>query len=364
MLPPRPEIEKLELCAHGGLNQAELKACGLDPAAVLDFSVCTNPFPPPPEIRRMLRHITFEQYPDSATTEFRQNLSERLGVSPDNLLAGSGTTELIRLVALAYFRPQDPVLLLEPTYGEYEIACRLMGAEPVKYWLKEDTNFAVEVGDLTNLIRQIKPRAVFLGNPNNPTGKYLSRKEVQSILNAREETLVIIDEAYVNFVSESWPSANLIAQSNVLILRSMTKDYALAGLRLGYAMAHKDLIANLRRVCPPWNVNVIAQQAGVVALADADYLAQTEKKIKAARQYLTNQLERLGFQLLPSEANFFLMKVGSATRFRATLLKQGMLVRNGTSFGLPHHVRIAPRTLPECRQLIAVLKQLKKENLE
>ena len=140
-LRPKRGITGLKTCAHGGINYAELKALGIDPNEILDFSVSTNPFMPPPGIKEKMVTLPVEQYPDSQATELRQHLSERLGVAQENILVGSGTTELIRLIALTYFRQGDPVLLLEPTYGDYEVACRLTGARPVKHRAREKDNF-------------------------------------------------------------------------------------------------------------------------------------------------------------------------------------------------------------------------------
>ena len=354
-LRPKRDIARLKTCPHGGINHAELKALGLSLDEVLDFSVSSNPFMPPPGIKETLRTIAIEQYPDSEATELRQRLTASLGVPPENILAGSGTTELIRLIALTYFRKGDPVLILEPTYGEYEIACRIAGTRLVKHWLKEEDNFTPKIEDVTDLIKKHHPRGVFICNPNNPTGKYLSRREIETVLDTTGDSLLILDEAYIAFVEESWNSVDLTAQGNVIILRSMTKEYGLPGLRLGYAVAHREIIDSLRRVCPPWNVNIIAQKVGVAVLGNGDYLEQSLWQIREAKRFLTGELSRLGFKVLPSDANYFLMKVGNARQFRNSLLKHGILVRDGTSFGLPEYVRIAPRTMPECERLITTI---------
>jgi histidinol-phosphate aminotransferase len=355
-------MENLTICPHGGINHAELSAMGIDPEALIDFSVCTNPFLPQPNMRQIrLGDVSIEQYPDSETTELRQRLSEKHSVPPDNILVGSGTTELIRLIALAYFRQGDIVLIPEPTYGEYEVAVNIAGAKPLKHWMRAEDNFAPRIKDFVGLIDEQRPKAIFICNPNNPTGKYLSRQEIESILAAAGNGLLVLDEAYLAFVDQSWPSIDLITKGNVAILRSMTKDYALAGLRLGYAIASKGIIDNLRRVCPPWNVSVIAQRAGVMALDGEDYLEQSKLKIREAKGLLTDGLSRLGFELLPSDAHYFLVKVGKAQEFRISLLRHGIQVRDGTSLGLPEYIRIAPRTLPECRKLIDVVGKLKEK---
>jgi histidinol-phosphate aminotransferase len=362
-LHPRPEIENLKACYHGGINYAELEALGLSREQLIDFSVCSNPFPPPPGARKILSTIAIEQYPDPEATELKQQLSKKLGVGTDNILVGSGTTELIRLIALTYFRQGEHVLILEPTFGEYEVACQIAGAESVKQLMKPEDNFTPKIEETTSLIRQLCPKAIFICNPNNPTGNYLSRQQVETMLNVSDNTLFILDEAYVNFVNDSWSSIDLIHQGNVVILRSMTKDFALAGLRLGYALADSEIISNLRHVRPPWNVNVIAQKVGTTVLEDINYLEQSKKKIREAKQYLVTELENLGFRTLPSETNYFLMKVGNARTFRTALLKHGILVRDCTSFGLPEYVRIGTRTLPECRKLINVVHELKRQEL-
>ena len=147
----------------------------------------------------------------------------------------------------------------------------------------------------------------------------------------------------------------------MVILRSMTKEYGLAGLRLGYTIASQEITDNLRRVCPPWNVNAVAQKIGAEVLADVDYLEQSKQKINEAKQFLIEELSRLGFQPLPSDAHYFLVKVGDARAFRTALLKRGIQVRDGTSFGLPEYVRIGPRTMPECQRLITTINELKKK---
>ena len=358
---PKPEVEKLKICPHGGPNWAELEAMGLTPEEVIDFSVNSNPFPPPLEINEILNNIVIDRYPDSESTELKHCLSEKLGIAPDNIVAGSGSMELIRLITTAYFGRDDSVLILEPTFGEYEVACQVAGAKILKQWGKAEDHFALRMDETVSIIRQHRPRGIFICNPNNPTGQYLSQPQVEMVLDSSRDSLLILDEAYIAFTEESWPSTDLISRGNVIILHSMTKDYALAGLRLGYAIASQEIIQNLHKVCPPWNVNVVAQKAGVIAINNTEYLKQCESKIRQAKQFLTREFDRLGFTVLPSKTNFFLLEVANAQAFHTTLLKHGMLVRDCTSFGLPRYIRIAPRTMPECQKLIATLESLKQK---
>ena len=358
-LRPRPEVETVEPCVHGGLNDTDLRAASLAPGEVLDFSVNANPYPPPSGVREVISTVAIDHYPDSEATEFRRCLAARLGVAPGNILAGSGAIEIIRLIALTYFSQGDTVLILEPTFGEYKVACQIIGAGVVSQWGREEDRFTPRIEEVVDLIKQCHPRGIFICNPNNPTGHYLARQWVEMVLDACRDSLLILDEAYIAFVDESWSSIDLISRGNVVILRSMTKDYSLAGLRLGFAVASEEIISNLRRVRPPWNVNAVAQQAGIVALKDQDYLDRCKKEIRQAKRFLVEELCRMGFTLAPSSTNFFLVKVTGAKDFRAALLRRGMLVRDCTSFGLPQYVRIAARTMPECQRLIATIKSMK-----
>ncbi|MDP3879165.1 MAG: histidinol-phosphate transaminase, partial [Dehalococcoidales bacterium] len=316
-LRPRPEVENLQPGFHGGLNQAELKAAGLSPETVLDFSVCANPFAPPAEVRKILATVPIDRYPDPEATEFREYLAVKLGVAPENIIAGNGAVELIRLTALTYFSPGDSVLILEPTFGEYKIASQIVGASLIYQWGQESDNFTPRIEETVSLIRQCHPKGVFLCNPNNPTGHYLTREEIERILDACGDGLLILDEAYIAFVDQGWSALGLIHRGNVILLRSMTKDYALAGLRLGYAVSNERIINALRRVCPPWNVNALAQKAGVLVLKDSGLLERCQQEIGRAKDFLVGELGRIGFSLIPSRTNFFLVKVTSAKDFRS-----------------------------------------------
>jgi histidinol-phosphate aminotransferase len=349
---PKKYLLSLRKCVHGGIDFAEFKELGIDPDKILDFSVSTNPFMPPPGLKEIMQNTPIERYPDSYCSELTGLLSNRLKISPENIIAGSGTTELIRLISLAYIRQRDSVLIIEPTYCEYETACRIQGARILSYRTSEENEFKPDVNKIIKIIQKHRPRAVFICNPNNPTGKYLTRTEIDSIIQVYDDTLLVLDEAYVAFVAKKWNSLDLIKKENVVILRSMTKDYGLPGLRLGYALANREIIASLRAVMPPWSVNAVAQEAGKAVLKQDKYLQETLGKLRACKNYLGKAFIELGFSVVPSDAHYFLVKVGDAAACRRSLLKRGIQVRDCTSFGLPEYIRISPRSLPECEKLI------------
>jgi len=180
---------------------------------------------------------------------------------------------------------------------------------------------------------------------------------VHDIIEAASDSLVILDEAYIAFTAQAWDSSSLIDRDNLIILRSMTKDYALAGLRIGYMMANPDIVSVIRRVLPPWNVSSVAQKAALYSLKMV-CPASCAHDIHEAKSFLVNELTAIGMKVMPSDTNFFLVYTGDAHSFRDALMKKRMLVRDCASFGLPSYIRIAPRTLPECRALIDAMKQV------
>ncbi|MFC1947221.1 pyridoxal phosphate-dependent aminotransferase [Chloroflexota bacterium] len=358
-LQPRKAVSNLETGIHGGYDKAELETLGIEPDEIIDFSVSTNPAGIPPGILRQVSVKDLSRYPDSRSTLLRREIARINGVSENDVLVCSGSTEIIRLSAIAYLEEKDRVLLVEPTYGEYRLSCEIAGADIRTFLTMAKDNFRPDIDGLIKQIKSETPKVIFLCNPNNPAGYYLKRDEFEEILSAASGSLIILDEAYISFVDHSWLSTGYIDGNNLLIVRSMTKDYALAGLRLGYAVAGEEIISVLSRICPPWNVNAIAQRAGVTALQGKEYLEKSRKLVFREKKYLVKSLEKLGFLCIPSDANFFLFKVGNADGFRKRLLgSKRILVRDCTSFGLPEYIRIASRTHNQNRKLITAIKEL------
>jgi len=349
-----PHIERLIPAVHGGAGYAGLKGAG----SALDFSTCCNPYGPPAEVRRALRKTDIETYPDHRSSELVRSLAQKLGVNAETVIAGSGSTEIIRLAALAFLTSGDTVVIPSPTYAEYEIAARLAGATIVKYNLLEDRDFQILPDRLISFARRHNPKAVFLCNPNNPTGQLLPREDVRRLVKGFPDTLVALDEAYMSFTGESGDAPALIEEPNVLVIRSMTKDYALAGLRLGYGLACREIINSLEKVRPPWNVNSPAQQAGVAAAGCGGYISQCNARIQKCRTYLVSRLLKMGYSTIPTDTHYFLIKVGDAAVFKSRLLEKGFLVRDCSSFGLPAYVRIAPRRMGDCRKLIRAIAEM------
>jgi len=349
-----PHIANLSPVEHGGAGYAGLKGDG----GVLDFSTCCNPYGPPKEVFKALRKTDIESYPDPRSSKLVECLSQTLGIAAENVIAGSGSTEIIRLAALAYLAAGDTVVIPSPTYGEYELASRLAGAGVVKYGLSEERDFQLHMDDFTSFVRRHNPKAVFLCNPNNPTGQMLPQEELRRLVKGFPDTLLILDEAYLAFTGDAGGPSDMTNEPNVLVIRSMTKDYAVAGLRLGYGLACREIIGSLEKVRPPWNVSSPAQQAGIAAAGCGGYFQQCYAGMRKCRAYLVSRLAAMGYKTLPTDTHFFLMKVGDAATFKSRLLDRGILVRDCASFGLPAYVRVSPRRMGDCRKLVKAISEL------
>ena len=355
---------------HGGIRPAQLRALGLNPADALDFSASVSPLGPPPALWAALQQVDLTAYPDPECLELREAIRRHTGASLDSILVGNGSTELIHLLARAYLSPPRPdcrnaALILTPTYGEYAGAGALAGAEILTLDARRDQGFSWDLEQAAAVIQSRRPALVFLCNPNNPTGVYLSQEEALALAQAAAQTgaLLVLDEAYISFVADSWDALSLLdgdcgIADALVILRSMTKDYALTGLRLGYSLAAPSVTAQLADWQPDWSVNALAQVAGQVALADPDYISQARAAVTAAKAYLTGELTALGYAVFPSAANFLLVSVGNAAALREQLMLRGLFVRDCASFGLPDCIRIGIRPLPDCQRLIDALKEL------
>ena len=344
---------------HGGLNALELESLGLRPEEVLDFSASINPLGTAPGVRKALRRLPPDAYPDRSCLKLRRALGSHLDIEPDSILVGNGSTELIHLIARAFLSPGDTAVILAPTFGEYAAACRLGGVSPILLQSNEEAEFRWDLAHALSRISGLRPSLVFVCNPNNPTGTYLGEKEVRQIAESLGgRGLLLLDEAYRPFVVNRWKSQGMLRRENVVLLRSMTKDYALAGLRLGYMLAAEEVLAQVGKFQYSWSVNAAAQAAGLVALDHPRHVERGRRMAGAGKEFLTGALCRMGLEYTPAAANFLLIRVGEAARLRRELLaRYRICVRDCTSFGLPEHIRVCMRSIEDSRKLVLALKE-------
>lgn len=344
---------------HGGLDTAELRDLGLRAEEVIDFSSNINPLGTSERVRQAARGAHLSAYPDRDCLALREALAGRLGVGVDHLLVGNGSTELIHLLARARLREGATCLILEPTFGEYEAAARLSGAVIRRIAAHEADDFRWSIDSAERLIKQMRPNLVFLCNPNNPTGLYLDSERVERIQAAiRPDGRLVLDDAYASLSEDRWNALQLMQGGEVVFLRSMTKEHALAGVRLGYMVATPELIEDVRRFQPAWSVNSVALAAGLAAIEDEAHIEAARPVVQTAKAYLYSQLSAIGLEFTPSATNCLIVKVGEAAKVRVKLLRSGIAVRDCAPFGLPEHFRIAVRKREECEQLVSALRQV------
>jgi threonine-phosphate decarboxylase len=366
-MPPEPRrpIMNVPPAVHGALDFGELQRLGLSPDEVLDFSANTNPYGPSPAVRAALANVPLDRYPDRESLVLRAALADFLGVPAGRILPGNGASELIALVALAFARPDSYALVSGPTYGEYERAAWLMNCGVATCFAPAEGDFAPIPDMIAYDLAEVGARLVFLCSPNNPTGAVFPTDALARLAQRHPAALFVVDEAYQPFAARHGSALDLAAD-NVLVLRSMTKDFGLAGVRLGYAVGPEPIIEALRRVQPPWSVSAPAQAAGVAALGDLAHRDRTLALLHQAKESLVAGLVRLGLSPLPSAVPFFLVPVGSGARFRSALLNHGILVRDCASFAgtvpelvpMNQYVRISTRRPEENERLLAAIPEV------
>lgn len=350
---------------HGGDIYGIARELGLAPGELLDFSANINPLGFPPGLPAALMAALPEvvHYPDRHCTALREELAAYHGLKPEQILVGNGSTELIYLLPRA-FRPRRG-LIVAPAFSEYDKALRAAGAEVRWHYTAEADGFA-----LSEALDPGEAELVFLANPASPSGALVPPErlaEVVQCLTSRG-AVVVLDEAFIDFVEEASLKRELARVPNLLILRSFTKFFGIPGLRLGYLLGAAELIAKMSAVQEPWSVSTLAQAAGRACLADHDFMARSREMVQAARERLFRQLAELpGLAVFPSVANYLLVKLtGSALTagsLRRRLLARGLIIRDASNFpGLEaRFVRVAVRRPEENDRLVAALAEILQE---
>lgn len=355
---PSARLAGLAPVVHGSIADAELAQLGIARGDVIDFSVNANPYGPSPTAIAAAAAAPWARYPDDVAADLRRELAARAGTAASQVVVGNGSVELLWLLALAFVDAGDAALVVGPTFGEYARAVRVAGGAVHELRTDPDDGFAVRVPAVAAAARALPARVVFVCNPNNPTGTLLPVTALRELAGSLPASLVVVDEAYCQFVDDPPSTPGLLALGNVVLVRSLTKDYALTGLRLGYALAPAPIRAALDAVRPPWSVNAVAQAAGLAAVRDDAHLRRARAEVRRARSYLSSALAGLGLRVLPAMANFLLVEVGDGAAVRSSLLRRGICVRDCASFGLPGYVRIGLRTVPECQRLVEAFADL------
>lgn len=341
---------------HGGLDARELARLRLDPARVLDLSVNVNPLGPHPAVREAVQRASLHVYPQPWAAGARGALARSCDVAPEQIIVGHGSTELIwSAVSLLACDPR-PLLVVGPTFSEPALAARAFGVACVELRSFVEPSFDLDLNQLASAITQHDAQAVYLCQPNNPDGGCVPAARLRELCAAEPERLFLIDQAFLS-LSTRHSELALRFPDNVLLVRSLTKEHALPGLRVGYALGAARLIERLDARRPSWMVSGLAEAAIIAACEQQAYVAQVRDYLLDSRQITAQACAGLGWQVVPSTTSYFMMRVGDADAFRARLLsRHAIAVRSCSSFGLPEYVRIAACGPEQRAQLMAALR--------
>jgi histidinol-phosphate aminotransferase len=299
-------------------------------------------------------------YPDGQSHDLRNALAKRLGVRPAQVVVGNGVDGIIMQTCMAYLDQDDEVIVSQSSFPVYDIFTQFMRARLVKTPLKA---YGLDLQAMADAITP-KTKLIFVCNPNNPTGTIVTATEVEAFMpRVPDHVLVVFDEAYYEFVdSEAYPDTLGYIHAgckNVLIMRTYSKIYGLAGIRLGYGIGDPDLLAPLSKIKEPFCVNSLAQVAGVAALEDEDCLDASIQHNHEVRQYIYREFDRLGLFYIKSHTNFVMVKIGpQACEIGQELLKRGVIIRPCDGYDLPEFLRVTLGTPGQNARLVAALEQV------
>ena len=354
-------IEKLKPY-EGGKPIEELKReLGIE-GEIIKLASNENPLGPSKKATEAIKNIADKVnfYPDGDAYYLKDELAKKLGVSRDNLIFGNGSDELIELIYRTFATdPKDEIIYCYPTFIEYKIIGMAFNKKLIELPLKD---FAY---DIDAIIDATSPntRIVFLNTPNNPTGTAIKREDIERVIESvSDDVLVVIDEAYYEYAKAEDDYDELLdlyKKGNVIILRTFSKAYGLAGLRIGYGIASEEIVNYLNRTRPPFNVNIVAQYAAIAALDDDEHIENSVKNNQKGKEYLYSEFDKLGLKYVKTYANFILFDVGDdADKIYNELLKKGVIVRSMSGYGYKTFLRVTIGTPHENEIFITRLKEI------
>ncbi len=330
---------------------------------VIKMASNENPLGPSPlAVEAMKENVEqMHVYPDGNCYYLKEKLAAKIKVKPEQLIFGNGSDEIIACLAKTYINPGDEAVMVAPSFSQYDIAMHIMGGTP-RHVPLTGKDFEYDLDAVLEAINE-KTRFVFLCSPNNPTGTILRKQELERFIDKLPDSvMIILDQAYLEYASDPDHVTGLeyIEQGHpVISLRTFSKIYGLAGLRIGYGIAPPEVISEINRVRGPFNVNAMAQVGARAAIDDDQHLEQSRKMVNEAREQLTEGFAELGLKPVPDQANFCFvdLKVDSREAFQA-LLRRGVIVRTGDIFGFPTYIRLTYGTPEQNKRFLSNLKEV------
>ena len=358
-LPLNPSLKDVPIYKPGRPIEEVARELGLPADGIIKLASNENPLGPSPAALAAMQHViaNLNLYPDGNAFYLKRRLAEKLGLTPENLILGNGSNEIIEFTGHALLGPGVDVVISQYSFAVYVLVTRLFGANPIIVPAKNYGH------DLSAMLAAITPatKVVFVANPNNPTGTVASRDEVLRFVDAvPERVLLVMDEAYIEFLDEPTDLLPLVraGKPNLLLMRTFSKIFGLAGLRLGYGMASRELVSAMESIRQPFNINSIAQAGALAALADTEHVRKTRANNAGGMKQIVAGLRALGVEHVPSAGNFILARVGDGNRVFNELQKLGVIVRPMGGYELPEWIRISIGTPNENDRCLAALKRV------
>jgi histidinol-phosphate aminotransferase len=357
-LPLNPNLKNLPVYQPGRPIEEVARELGLPADSIIKVASNENPFGPSPlalaAMQTALAGVNL--YPDGNAFYLKQKLAAKLGVEPSHLVLGNGSNEIIEFVAHALLAPGADTVVSQYCFAVYPIATKLFGANLITVPTKNYGH------DLPAMLKAITPqtRIVFVANPNNPTGTLAPREELIKFVNeVPDDVLLVMDEAYLEFLNDPLDLVSLIrlgARKNLILMRTFSKIYGLAGLRIGYGIGNPEFIAALEKIRQPFNISLLAQTAALAALDDVEHVRKTRANNSAGLEFFERAFRDLKLEFVPSHANFMLLRVGAGQRVFEVMQKQGVIVRPMGGYQLPEWIRISIGTPQENERCLGALK--------
>lgn len=345
---------------HGGNIYRFAEELNVPQEKILDFSASINPLGLSLSVISAIQESKdfLCHYPDPDTKHLRDVLSAYHGIAAESIICGNGSTELIYLCARA-LKPKV-VIIPAPTFSEYERACIVTGANIKYFFLNTKDSFDLDFHKFINSMNGCD--MAFICNPNNPTGRLINTDDILKMADAAKQfkCYLVVDEAFIDFMPEHSIIKEVQNNPYLIVLRSLTKIYALSGLRLGFGVFHQSIIEKILQNKEPWTVNTVAQKAGIAALKDDDYKKETFRIIGEGKYLMEHGLKGLSIEYIPSMVNYYLLKMENAQKIISSLYKSYILVRNCKNFkGLDKtYIRVAVRSPEDINKLLKEISGL------
>jgi len=353
-----PQLRDLTVYEPGKPIEETARELGVDPNAIIKLASNENPLGPSPKAIRAM-HSAAENahlYPDGGGFYLCKAIAAKLDLAPQNIILGNGSNEVIEFLGHAFLNLDDDVITSEYAFIVYKLIATSFGARTI------ETPSPDYQQDLEAMLDAITPktRLIFIPNPNNPTGTFISQRKIDSFMSRIPENIIVIfDEAYFEFLDDPPATLQYVREGrNIVVLRTFSKIHGLAGLRIGYGVARRDLIEVLQKTRQPFNVNSIAHAGALAALDDAAHQRKTKRIVDEGRAYLQEQFAEMKIQFVPGVANFVMVNVGNGAAVFEKLLMRKVIVRPLKGYKLPEWVRISVGTMEQNRKCITTLKQI------